>query len=266
MAVMLTGCISPSSGAADVSAMMRQSLLPAIGMAAGLDQMLDWHDLNRPTAPLRKFFDSYQATYRVIEADTNAALLAVWRTGPPAGEPFNANRVATGTGCAALQRQSGTITSAVIDCPSPLAESQPSSTDISWGRDSEAMHQATVLIEGPVDQEVRWLMTKEADGSRRVAPRTMEDVVTAVGQAQLSDGENVVLSDVQQQGRLVTGVITARATGVDPVDTNLTVRAQACATMKVDLDEMNPNDLFTEAPCPDRSSLVGTPNAPGGGR
>jgi hypothetical protein len=33
LAVLLSGCLSPSFGAADVSAILRQSLIPAIGMA-----------------------------------------------------------------------------------------------------------------------------------------------------------------------------------------------------------------------------------------
>lgn len=251
-AVMLSGCGHLSSGPAEVSERIRGSLLPSIGAFSGVDQLPDWRGLDRPTAELREYFDDQRATYRVINASSDFAELAVWQTGPPTGEPFNANRIVTGTGCVALQRQSVSITSTVIDCPSPLAQTQPPSTDLSWGRDSEAMRRAAVLIDGSVDQDVRWLMTKEADGLPRTTTRTLDQVVVAVHLAAVSEGESVILSGVQQQGRIVTGVVTAHASGVDPVDTLRTEQARACSTMTVDLDDVNPNYLFTEIPCPEQ--------------
>lgn len=250
LAVLASGC-TLESGPAAVSGTMRISLLPNVGAFAGFDQVADWRHLDRPTAKVRDYFDSNQATYRVIDADPHTAQLAVWQTGAPGAEPFNANEIATGTGCVALHRQSGSVASEVIDCPSPLAETQPDSMDASWGRDSEAMSNATGLIKGAIDEEVRWLMTKEPGGVARTTPRTLEQVVATVNQTVPPDGAGFVLSDVQQHHGTVTGLIEAYASGADPVDTRRTVQARACAKMTVVLGNVHPNFLFTDVACVD---------------
>lgn len=239
------------SGSAETSSRMRTSLLADVGAFAGFDRVSDWRHLDRPTPQLRRYFDGHNSTYRVIDADLDTAELAVWQTLPPGPEPFNANRIATGTGCVALHRQSRSVTSEVINCPSPLVGTQPRSTDTSWGRDSEAMHRAAVVIEGSIDQEVRWTMTRELDGTPRTTPRTLEHVVAAVQRAMPADGEGFALTDVRQHAGTVTGLVTAHASAVDPVDSRATVRAEACMLLTLDLDDLNPNFFFTAVTCVD---------------
>jgi hypothetical protein len=248
IAVLLSGC-TLTSGPAEMSSLTRTSLLADVGTFAGFDQVSDWRQLDRPTPQLRRYFEGHHSTYRVIRADLDTAEIAVWQTGGPGPEPFNANRIATGTGCVALHRRPRSVASEVIDCPSPLVEMQPDSTDTSWGRDSEAMRRAAAVIEGSIDQEVRCVMTREVGGTPRTTPRTLDEVVAAVHRAVLSEGESFVLSDVRQHAGTVTGLVSAHASAVDPVDTDRTVQARACMRMTVDLDDLHPNFLFTAVSC-----------------
>lgn len=87
VAFLATAC---DVGPAMMSDNMQQSLLPSIGASAGFENVQDWRRLDRPTAELRSFFEAADATYQVISAERDQADLAIWETGEPEGEPFNA--------------------------------------------------------------------------------------------------------------------------------------------------------------------------------
>lgn len=249
--VLLSGC-GFGSDADEVSTILRADILRHVP-ALGIEQVSDWRRLDRPSAELRESFEGAGAVYRVIEADVDRAALAVWQTRSIGAQPFEEERSATGIGCVALERRPGSIISAVIDCPSDRVEAQPRSSDTSWGRDSEALSNAEAISTASIDAEVRWLMTRDAGGVPRTTPSTLDQIVASAHSAWLSDGQSFTLDNVRQQGRKVTGMVTAHASGLDPVDTRRTVRATACAELAVDLDERHPNFLFTTVPCPGSS-------------
>lgn len=248
LVVLLGGC-TLQSDPVEMSRVVGKELLPTLGASASFGRVGDWRSLDRPTPALREWFDGQRATYRVIKAGQDFAELAVWQTGAPGPEPFNANQTATGAGCVSIGRHPESVTTAIIDCPATLQEDQPSRTDTSWGRDSAAMSHAEGVIDGLLDQEVRWLMTKELGGYPRTTTRTLEQVVAAVQNAPRVIDVSVDLNDVRQEGRTVTGFVIARAAGWDPVAPEDAVDAHACGQMSVDLDNVNPNLIFQSAPC-----------------
>lgn len=251
LAAFLAGGCSPESN--DTPVKQLQHFKPGTVFWSAFAAVTDWHTLDSPTEELRQELDGINATYRVVDAETDNATLAIWVTDHL---PWpDDDREAIYAGCVQLRRLPNGVSAGIVSCSTPIATRHrdlPRARSVSWGYDSAAIDRAEIVI-SQVESEVRWLLTKEPDGTSRTTSRTREQVLrmveAAAQRARMADTEGYELKDVSQEGQIVTGFIVAHAAAIDPVDTRRTVSAQACAHLRVDLDYPTPAPLFTTAPC-----------------
>lgn len=248
-----------------VEHLMRRNLIPALATDAGFDAIPDWSEgLADPPEEVRRFFARYgrrghvsESTYRVIEAEPDRALLALWVTEVMTDER-NPYPVGRGRLCARIEREgaSGEIVAEEVRCPARLAEYPGYLREdaLSWGRDSQAVENARHAVHR-VDAEVRWLVTKRPDGAVRDVGAhddpSVVDVLRVIRDMEADDGVRRQVLVREASRTSLVAVIVARATGTDPVDTREVSDGVACGLLDVDPTDRHPNVILTPVECPE---------------
>lgn len=240
-----TGCASQENrDRTAVAQQIRNEVMPSLSSSEELGALTDLQDLERPNEALRTRFDNLQSTPRVIEAEPDRALLAIWRTSRAGAEPFNANRSATASACVELHRTAGGMQAEVVDCPGSLTDYEPLGEPIygpvTWARNAEAVAQ-TSSAAYELGQQIRWLVFDNEDGTGpRTEKRSARSIENALDERAESIGNHLLrvhveTTDFTQDNEMVTGTLVITAEVPDPTDKAGTVTATCRYAVEADL-------------------------------
>lgn len=230
-----TGCATQEDrDRAAVAKQIPNEFVPALSSSKEIGALTDLRDLENPGGELLEFFDNHSSVPRVIEAEPDRALLAVWRTAQAGAEPFNANRSATASACVELQRTTEGLQAEIVDCPGSLTEyaprAEPAYGAVSWARNAEAVAQ-TSYAAAALGLEIRWLVFENEDGTQpRTEERSARSVENALDKRAKTLGNHVLrihveTTDFAQDDEMVTGTLVVTAEVPDPTDAAGTVTA-----------------------------------------
>ncbi|MET0873062.1 MAG: hypothetical protein ABWX89_12095, partial [Paeniglutamicibacter terrestris] len=240
-----TGCATQEDrDRAAVAKQIANEFVPALASSKVIGALTDLRDMESPGAELQEFFNNHVSVPRVIEAEPDRALLAVWRTAQAGAEPFNANRSATASACVELQRTTEGIQAEIVDCPGSLPESAPRSEPaygaVSWARNAEAIAQ-TSYAAAELGLEIRWLIFENEDGTEpRTEERSARSVENALDDRAKTLGNHLLrvhveTTDFAQDEEMVTGTLLVTAEVPDPTDAAGTVTATCRYAVEADL-------------------------------
>lgn len=240
-----TGCaFQEDRDRAAVAQQIRNQVVPALSSSKEIGALTDLRDLEKPNGKLQQFFDNHSSVPRVIEAEPDRALLAIWRTAPAGAEPFNANRSATASACVELQRTTEGTHPEIVDCPGSLTEYEPHGEPVygpvTWARNAEAVAH-TSFAAAELGQEIRWLVFENEDGTQpRTEERSDRSVEKALDERAESLGSSVLrvhveTTDFAQDDEMVTGTLVIAAEVPDPTDEAGTVTATCRYAVEADL-------------------------------
>lgn len=240
-----TGCASQEDrDRAAVTRQIQNQVVPALSSSEELGGLTDLRDLQRPNEELRELFDNLFSTPRVIEAESDRAVLAIWRTARAGAEPFNANRSATASACIEIRRTTEGVRAGMLDCPHQLREHEPLRTPVygpeTWARNAEAVAE-TSYTASSLGQEIRWLLFGNGDGTEpRTEQRSARFFEAALRDRAKSRNNHITrvqveTTDFTQHGETVRGTLVINAEVPDATDVAGTVSATCRYTVEADL-------------------------------
>lgn len=239
--LLASGCLSQEArDRAAVTEQIRAQVVPALETDEDVAGLKDLRDLERPNGKIQALLEGLSSVPRVIEADQDRALLAIWRTAAPTAEPFNANRTATGRACVEITRSASGMAVRILNCPNTLREVPPSSKNGNWSGDAEAVAGASHAASS-LGEEVRWTLFRNDDATApRTTPRSAKGIAkTLEARARALDNPDsritVTRTPLIERNGTVTGKFRITAQVPDPTDEAGTVTASCRYALEADL-------------------------------
>lgn len=241
MLVVTTGCLSQEDrDRAAVAAQIHDQVVHGLSVSDALAAVTDFRDLAEPSEELRELFAEQSAVPRLVAAERDRAVLAVWRRAEAGPEPFNANRTAVGAACVELTRTATGVQAVASDCPRPLRPEAPDAETVGWTPGDDAVA-ATGQVAASLGEEVRWMLFRNDDATApRTQARDADDIASALsrGARDLGSAERrfeVATSEWSEGADTVTAAVLITAEVSDPTDAEGTVTATCRYALEADL-------------------------------